>query len=71
MKIIFVTKEKRKFYEETIEDLVRIALYNNEFEIAENGAILMSDICGLHGLNYAKAKCDERLKQSLAESEEE
>lgn len=71
MKIVFVSNKKQKFYTETIEKLVSIALYNYEFDLAEDGAILMGDICGLDGLNYARSISEKRIKELIKELESE
>lgn len=71
MRIVFISSKKQKFYTETIEMLVNTALHNNEFDLAEDGANLMSDICGLDGLNYAKQMCEKRLKELEKELESE
>ncbi len=71
MTIVFISSKKKKFYIETIYRLVSAALNNQEFDLVEDGAILMGDICGLDGLNYSKQMCEKQIKELEKELERE
>ena len=71
MRIVFISSKKQKLYTETIYKLGSVALHHNEFDLFENSAILMGDICGLNGLNYARQMCEKRIKELKKELERE
>ena len=71
MKILFLTKKKLNNYKKIIEKLSNEALVNNNFDLFEQGVLLMNDICGLDGLNYARQMCEKRIKELEKELESE
>lgn len=70
MRIIFLSKKKEENHMRIIEKFTRMALVNNDFELAEDGVDLMSDLFGLKGLLFGQIMCEKRLGELRDELKE-